>query len=149
MTKAMGPIPPDFTDRDGMLMLGGRSAADLIAEAGGTPLFVYDAAIIGRRIARFRQAFGASVHLHYAMKANPCPQLLNWIAKKVDGIDVASAGEMRAALSAGADPGHISFAGPGKRDAELEAAIAAGATINLESEGEAERAIALGSRIGR
>ena len=148
MTKAMGPIPPDFTDRGGMLLLGGRPAADLIAEAGGTPLFVYDAGMIERRIARFRQAFGASVHLHYAMKANPYPPLLKWIAKKVDGIDVASAGEMRAALSAGADPGHISFAGPGKRDAELEAAIAAGVTINLESEGEAERAIAIGSRIG-
>lgn len=147
MTKAMGPIPPDFTDRDGMLLLGGRSAADLIAEAGGTPLFVYDAAIVERRIARFRRAFGAQVHLHYAMKANPYPPLLNWIAKRVDGIDVASVGEMRAALSAGADPGHMSFAGPGKRDAELEAAIAAGVTINLESEGEAERAVAIGSRI--
>ena len=46
-------------------------------------------------------------------------------------------------------PGAISFAGPGKRDAELEAAIAAGVTLNLESEGEAERALAIGERARR
>jgi diaminopimelate decarboxylase len=46
------------------------------------------------------------------------------------------------------DARHISFAGPGKRDPELDAAIRAGATINLESEGEADRALAIGERLG-
>ena len=51
-------------------------------------------------------------------------------------------------LAAGIDPARVSFAGPGKRDAELEAAIIAGATLNCESEGEARRALAIGERLG-
>ena len=50
---------------------------------------------------------------------------------------------------AGIDPALVSFAGPGKRDAELEAAIAAGVTLNLESEGEADRALAAAGRLGK
>jgi diaminopimelate decarboxylase len=61
----------------------------------------------------------------------------------VDGLDVASAGEMKQALATGMLASNISFAGPGKRDEELEAAISAGVTLNLESEGEAERALAI------
>jgi diaminopimelate decarboxylase len=74
---------------------------------------------------------------------------LKFVASRVDGIDVASAGEMRQALAAGMAAEHVSFAGPGKRDRELAAAIEAGVTINCESEGEAERAIAAGERLGR
>ncbi|MFX6258627.1 diaminopimelate decarboxylase, partial [Acinetobacter baumannii] len=66
----------------------------------------------------------------------------------VDGIDIASAGELALAQAAGMDAARISFAGPGKRDRDLEAAIAAGVTLNLESEGEGERALAIGQRIG-
>ncbi|QPQ55634.1 pyridoxal-dependent decarboxylase, exosortase A system-associated [Allosphingosinicella flava] len=148
MSKPMGPIPPEFAAQQGMLRIGGQPADALIAEAGGTPLFVYDAAIAAARIARFRSAFGDSAGLHYAMKANPYRPFLNWIAKEVDGLDVASAGEMRAALAAGMNARHISFAGPGKRDAELQAGIEAGVTINLESEGEANRALSIAARLG-
>ena len=149
MSKPMGPIPPKFSGQTGMLRIGGVAADDLVARAGGTPLFVYDAGIVASRIARFRSAFGDAVQLHYAIKANPYPPLLKWIANKIDGLDVASAGEMRHAMEAGADPANISFAGPGKRDSELEAAIASGVTINLESEGEAARALAIAERLGR
>ena len=148
MTKPMGPIPPEFADQTGMLRVGDVPVEDLVARAGGTPLFVYDAGIVDSRIARFRAAFGDVVDLHYAIKANPYQSLLKWIENKVDGLDVASAGEMRLAIEAGADPANISFAGPGKRDAELEAAIAAGVTINLESEGEAARALSIADRLG-
>jgi diaminopimelate decarboxylase len=86
------------------------------------------------------------VQLHYAVKANPYPPLLRFICKHVDGLDIASAGELALAVDAGADATAISFAGPGKRDAELAAAIEAGATINCESEGEAERALAIAAR---
>jgi diaminopimelate decarboxylase len=55
------------------------------------------------------------------------------MAGQVDGIDVASAGEMKVALDAGADPAEVSFAGPGKRDAELLQAVAAGVLVNVES----------------
>jgi diaminopimelate decarboxylase len=145
MTKPMGGIPAEFrAGEDGTLHVAGRSAASLVADAGGTPLFVYDLAMVAARIARFRGAF-PGVSLHYAVKANSYAPLLAAIAKQVDGLDVASAGEMRQAIGRAE---HISFAGPGKTDAELEAAIGAGVTLNLESEGEAERALTAAGRLG-
>jgi len=148
MSKPMGPIPEAFRGEAGMLLIGGRRADDLVGGAGGTPLFVYDLGMVDRQIARFGSAF-PGVDLHYALKANPYAPLLQWIGKRVDGFDVASEGEMRAALDAGAAAERVSFAGPGKRDEALEAAILAEVTLNLESEGEAERALALGARLGR
>lgn len=141
--KPTGPIPPDFAV--GRLTLGGYDFGDLVAEAG-TPLFVYDFAIVAYRVARLRAAF-LSVDLHYAIKANPYAPLVAAIAPLVDGLDVASAGELDKALAVKPAVA-ISFAGPGKRDVELEAAIRAGATLNLESEGEAGRALAIAERIG-
>lgn len=146
--KPTGPIPPDFVWVDGALMIGGRSADGWIAMAGDTPLFVYDLGMIRARIARFRAAFGG-VSLHYAVKANPHPPLVRAMTSLVDGIDVASAGEARLALDAGMDARRISFAGPGKRDRELEMAIDAGITLNLESANEADRALAIGRGLGR
>jgi diaminopimelate decarboxylase len=146
--KPMGMIPDCFTADDaGRLMIGGEDVETLAARAGDTPLFVYDFALIAKRIARFRAAFPAELALHYAIKANPMPELLRAIAPLVDGLDVASEGEMALALKSGAQ--HISFAGPGKRDRELEAAILAGVTLNLESEGEAKRALTIADRLGK
>jgi diaminopimelate decarboxylase len=143
----MGTIPAGFGAEAGMLTIGGRRVDALIAEAGDTPLFVYDFGLVRQRIERFRAAF-PGVQLHYAVKANPFSPLLRRILKLVDGLDVASAGELRLAIGAGAAPDAISFAGPGKREPELEEAIRAGVTLNCESEGEAERAISIGLRIG-
>ncbi|HKR24865.1 MAG TPA: pyridoxal-dependent decarboxylase, exosortase A system-associated [Allosphingosinicella sp.] len=144
--KPMGPIPPGYAaDGDGMLLIGGRRADALVAEAGDTPLFVYDLALVDAKVARFRAAF-PGIDLHYAMKANPYPPLLKHIGRQVDGLDLASAGELRIALDAGIDPAVMSFAGPGKRDADLAAAIEAGVTLNCESEGEVERALAISAR---
>jgi diaminopimelate decarboxylase len=148
MSKPMGPIPAGFgADEDGMLLIGGCRAGALVDEAGDTPLFVYDLAMVEQRITRFRSAF-AGVDLHFAMKANPYPPVLRHIIKLVDGIDLASGGEMMTALEAGADPERMSFAGPGKREPELEAAVGAGVTLNCESEGEVDRALAAGRRLG-
>lgn len=146
--KPTGPIPPDYRRVEGALMIGGRSADEWIELAGDTPLFVYDLAIVRDRVARFRAAF-QGIALHYAVKANPHPPLIKAIAALVDGIDVASAGEAQLALDAGMDARRISFAGPGKRDDELAMAIEAGITLNLESAGEAERALRVGRAIGR
>jgi diaminopimelate decarboxylase len=147
--KPHGPIPPGFAaDADGMLRIGGRRA-DALAEAlGETPLFVYDRAMLTARAAEWRAAMPGEVQLHYAMKANPFAPLLAHMATIVDGFDVASGGELALALASGKAAEHISFAGPGKRDRELEAAIAAGATLNLESAGEGARALAIADRIG-
>ena len=132
----MGPIPQGFRAEEDVLTIGGRRADVLVAEAGDTPLFVYDLDLIAAQVGRFRDAF-AGIGLHYAIKANTYRDILSFISKHVDGLDVASAGEMRQALAAGMAASDISFAGPGKRDDELAAAIAAGVTLNLESEGEA------------
>jgi diaminopimelate decarboxylase len=143
--KPMGPIPPEFAEQQGELRIAGRSASAW-AE-GGTPVFVYDPAIVAARVARFRAAF-PGIDLHYAIKANPLWVLLGRIAPMVDGLDVASRSELVRALE-NKPAQSISFAGPGKRDEELTAAIGAGATVNLESEGEATRALAIAERLGR
>ena len=143
--KPVGSIPAAFADEGGQLLIGGRTAASLVAEAGGTPLFAYDKAIAGRQVARFRAAIPDGVALHYAVKANPYASLLEFLAKHVDGFDVASAGELGKVAHLGLP---VSFAGPGKRDQELETAIRAGVTINLESEGEADRALGICEREG-
>jgi diaminopimelate decarboxylase len=144
--KPIGPIPPAFADQQGMLRIAGQSAEEWVA-AHGSPVFVYDFRQVAAQVARFRAAMPAGVRLHYAVKANPYAPLVRGIAPLVDGLDVASAGELTEVLAF--KPGHaISFAGPGKRDVELEAAVGAGVTLNVESENEARRAIAIGERLG-
>ncbi|WP_022682772.1 pyridoxal-dependent decarboxylase, exosortase A system-associated [Sphingobium bisphenolivorans] len=147
--KPMGPIPPFFSGEEGMLLIGGCGAASLIDEAGDTPLFVYDMGVVEQQIRALRDAMPAKLSIHYAVKANPYAPLLARMAGLVDGFDVASGGELARALEAGMDAAHVSFAGPGKRDDELALAIDSGATINLESEGEARRAIAIAEKRGR
>ncbi|WP_072380213.1 pyridoxal-dependent decarboxylase, exosortase A system-associated [Novosphingobium sp. NDB2Meth1] len=146
--KPLGPIPPGYAAIDGELAIGGRKASELVAEAG-TPLFVYDGALIEARVAALRSALPQRLGLHYAMKANPFAPLLRHIAGLVDGFDIASGGELLMAEAAGVQAERISFAGPGKRDADLEAAISRGVTLNLESAREAERALVIAERVGR
>ena len=146
--KPTGPIPNGFTAIDGELAIGGRKASVFVEEAGDTPLFVYSRDLIKQRMADIRAAMPERLAIHYAMKANPYPPLLAFMNGLVDGFDLASGGEMELALAAGVSPENMSFAGPGKRDRELESAIASGITLNLESEGEAARALAIGERLG-
>lgn len=146
--KEMGPIPEVFAGDVGLLRIGGHTAEELAGKAGGTPLFVYDNDLVGRQIARFRIAMPDSVALHYAVKANPYAPLLSFLSGHVDGFDIASIGELHRLDEANSDMLPISFPGPGKRDAELEQAIESGVTINLESEGELDRALAIAERNG-
>lgn len=145
--KALGPIPTDYAAKDGELAIGGRTASALAKEARETPLFVYSGDIIKQRIAGLRKAMPERLNIHYAMKANPYGPLLEFVADLVDGLDIASDGELQQAREAGYLPREISFAGPGKRDRELFAAIKAGVTLNLESENEAERALQIGKEL--
>lgn len=146
--KPTGPIPPYFSAQDGELAIGGKTASALVAEAGDTPLFIYSTAALEARIGELRAAMPEQLGIHYAMKANPFAPLLGWMKGRVDGFDVASGGELKLALDAGVAADKISFAGPGKRDRELEFAIAQGVTLNCESEGEAGRAFAISERLG-
>lgn len=119
-------------------MVGGLPLAQLAERVGQTPFYAYDRKLIKQRVAELRAALPASVKLHFAMKANPMPAVVGYMAGLVDGIDVASAGELKVALDAGTDPHEISFAGPGKRETELRQAVAAGILINIESFREVE-----------
>jgi diaminopimelate decarboxylase len=146
--KPVGPIPPGYAAIGGELAIGGKTASALVAEAGRTPLFVYSRAHLDARVAELRAALPARVGLNYAVKANPHLAVIGHMAPLVDGFDIASSGELGLCVAVGIDPVRISFAGPGKRDDELEAAIGAGVTLNCESEGEAARALAIGERLG-
>lgn len=146
--KPLGPIPAGFGAIDGVLAIDGRKATDLVAEAGGTPLFVYSRAMLSARMNALRAAMPKRLSIHYAVKANPYGPLLRHMLSLVDGFDIASGGELAIVKEAGINPEKVSFAGPGKRDAEIGMAIAAGVTLNLESEGEADRALAISGRLG-
>lgn len=146
--KPVGPIPPGYAAIGGELAIGGRCVSELVAEAGRTPLFVYSRAHLDARVAELRAALPARVGLNYAVKANPHLAVIGHMAPLVDGFDIASSGELGLCVAVGIDPARISFAGPGKRDDELEAAIGAGVTLNCESEGEAARALLIGERLG-
>ena len=134
---------------DGCLQVGGCPLPDVVRRAGGTPLYAYEGALISRRVADLRLALPEELSLHYAVKANPMAQVVRHLAGLVDGFDVASAGEMRTVLDAGAPPTTISFAGPGKDDTELAAALEAGITVNVESEAELDRLCAIAADRGR
>lgn len=147
--KPTGPIPPYFSAApDGQLQIGGVPVEELIAQSGGTPLFVYDNNIIGGQIARLRAAMPDGLAVFYSVSANPSEELLSFIGRYIDGFRVVSRGELDRLKRAGLAGIPITFAGPGKRDDELEAGIAAGAVISVESEGEARRAILAGERLG-
>ncbi|MFO7857931.1 MAG: pyridoxal-dependent decarboxylase, exosortase A system-associated [Ectothiorhodospiraceae bacterium] len=138
-----------FTIVDDCLQIGGISLPDLAACVGQTPFYAYDRAVMMRRVEHLRSSLPDGLSLHYAIKANPMPAVVQHMAGLVDGLDVASQREMQVALDTGTAPDEISFAGPGKSVPELEAAVAAGITINLESETELERIGAIAERTGR
>src|SRR5687767_275948 len=131
------------------MLFAGRRVTDLAAEVGSTPFYAYDRRAIGTRVNELRQVLPAGLHLHYAMKANPMPALVAHLVPMVDGLDVASAGELDVALASGASARTISFAGPGKTVRDHERALAAGVTVNVESPGELRRFAALAATIGR
>jgi len=133
---------------DDELLLGGIPLTRLAARIGSTPFYAYDRSLITRRVEQLRRYLPEEVHLHYAIKANPMPAVVQHLARIVDGLDVASARELLVALDTGMDPAHISFAGPGKKEAELRCAIAAGIVINVESELELDRIVAEGGQLG-
>jgi diaminopimelate decarboxylase len=140
--KPLGPIPAGFVANDrGQLLIGGMSAEELTSD--GAPVFVYDHQRIAAQVEHFRSAFPGAA-LHYAVKANPYGPILSSMAKMIDGFDVASAGEIERVHGLGLP---VSFAGPGKTDQAIEAALRARVTINLESEAEAERALAIASHL--
>ncbi len=140
---------PYFEAQAGELLVGGRTIGALAQLAGRTPFYVYDRAVMTKKVQELRAALPVGLEIHYAMKANPMPAVVAHFSRQVDGIDVASAAEMQVALDAGVAPELISFAGPGKTVSELERAVDAGIVINMESELEMRRLAAIAQRTGR
>ena len=147
-TRPQHATMDQFAVVDNCLQVGGRSLLEVAAQVGSTPFYAYDSALMTTRVAELRAALPAGIHLHYAMKANPMPAVVQHMAGITDGLDVASAGELATALATGIDPRDISFAGPGKSSADLQAAVASGVIINMESEGEMLRIAALATAGG-
>jgi len=123
-----------------------------IAEAVGTPVYVYSANTFRRHARVFREGLAEVPrrHLAYAIKANPNLAVLRLLADEGYGADVVSAGEMARALAAGMPPEGIVFSGVGKTPAELSAALDAGiGQFNLELEEEGEVLAALAAARGQ
>nr|WP_321389600.1 pyridoxal-dependent decarboxylase, exosortase A system-associated [Emcibacter sp.] len=133
---------------DGEITLGGIKLSRLADRVGSTPFFAYDRGLMTARVEMMRKYLPKQVQLHYAMKANPMPAVVHHMASLVDGLDVASSGEMAVALDTGTSAELISFAGPAKTDKELSQAVAAGVVINMESFGEMRRIAAFGDQQG-
>lgn len=137
-----------FECEDNELLVNQIKLSNLKHRAGQTPFYAYDRSVIAKKINDFRSAMPSQLKLHYAIKANPMPALVDFIAPLVDGLDVASGNELNIALNSNMRPTEVSFAGPGKREIELSMAIASGVTINIESFNELERIRALSDSIG-
>ncbi len=119
--------------------LGGLEAADLAARYG-TPFYVYDLDVINRQVGALRATLPENVDIAYAVKANPALAIVAHLGGLGLGADVASGGELATALRAGIPAERIVVTGPGKRDAELRAAVAALVrAITVESPGELDR----------
>ncbi|MDZ7803493.1 pyridoxal-dependent decarboxylase, exosortase A system-associated [Thiohalophilus sp.] len=133
---------------DDCLQIGGVALSQLAQRVGQTPFYAYDRQAMTDRLAALYAALPEGISVHYAVKANPMPALVQHMAALVDGLDVASGRELRVALDAGMPAHEISFAGPGKSLTELTMAVAAGITLNIESETELERVAEIAARTG-
>ena len=143
-------MPSGFTrDTKGQLCCDGVSLSEL-AEAYGTPLYVYSLSVIEDNLRRFDAAFASVPHLVcYATKANSALALLRLVAELGVGADVVSGGELRAALESGIPAERVVFSGVGKTEAEIGAGVEAGIlALNAESAREIEKIDACARRIG-
>ncbi len=160
-----------FTWRDGHLFAD-EVAALSIAELAGTPTYVYSASAIRAAYGRLAAAFAPlGAHLHYAVKASPNLHLCRLLRSLGAGMDVVSGGELERAWLAGTPMAEIVFAGVGKSDAEIRAALDGRASplsreeaarfgapdpagrgpvgrFNAESESELERIAAIARELG-
>jgi diaminopimelate decarboxylase len=144
----MHPSVAAFGRESGRLTVGGVPVDRLAERVGGTPFFAYDRSLLTRRVELLRSTLPSGIELSYAVKANPMPAVVQHLSGLVDSFDVASALEMRTALDTPMPASRVSFAGPGKTPAELAQAVAAGVTIEMESETEADRVVDIGLRLG-
>jgi len=137
MTTPTLPGAPFLAYRDSDLYVEELRLNDL-ADAYGTPLFVYSKASMLHALSAYQRAFaGRQAKVHYAMKANSSLAVLQVFAQAGCGFDIVSAGELARVQAAGAHASDVIFSGVGKTRAEMQTALQAGiACFNVESEAE-------------
>lgn len=154
MTPAPGPlalqlIAEQFSVEAGVLRVGDLPVTGLAATYG-TPLYVYDAGVMRRRLRMLREALPARVAVYYSVKANPNPAVVQVFVDAGAGAEIASAAEWQRARAAGCAAERIVFAGPGKGEEEIEHVVRGGVgEIHVESEDEIERLHAIANRVDR
>jgi len=138
----------NFPCKDNELVIGDIKITQLSQRIGQTPFYAYDRNHLTQRVLDLRRQMPDDLKIHYAMKANPMPAVVQHMANIVDGFDLASAKEMKIALDTTMPVQNISIAGPGKRPTELKQAIAARITINVESPHELETIARISQQTG-
>lgn len=149
-SHGLDPSPGErFSVRGREMLIGGIGVNALIA-AHGSPLYVYDAAILRQRYRDLSQALAGFAEVYFSIKSNPNPAIAAELVKLGAGLEIASGAEFLLARKAGAEPARILFAGPGKSPEELELAIAGNiGEIHLETFEEIETVGKLAVKYGR
>ncbi|WP_057832597.1 pyridoxal-dependent decarboxylase, exosortase A system-associated [Colwellia sp. TT2012] len=132
LTTSLKDILPTSSE----LSIGNIPLSQIEKLVSTTPFYAYDRQLIINRVKQLKNTLPKEISLHYAIKANPYPSLVQLMAEQVSGFDVASKKEMLLAIQTGMPVNKISFAGPGKTIEDIEAAIIAGVTLHVESVGE-------------
>src|SRR6267143_2393094 len=150
----MGDLAASLTakyfPKSGESLVIGDFSVNQLAEIYGTPVFIYDRAVLDLKYDALRAALPERIAIYYSIKANPSPAVVKHFLSRGCGIDIASAGEVQKALEAGCPPKRILFAGPGKSEAELELVLSNGiGEIHMESLTEVKRIAAICRRLGR
>src|SRR5690242_21954169 len=122
-------------------------AAALCGAARPVCAYVYDTGELRARARAVRDALPPSARLLYAVKANGHPDVVAALASTLDGLEVASGGELSLAIATGART--VTFAGPAKTDRELAAAVGLPALVNVESAHELRRLAAVAAAAGQ
>jgi diaminopimelate decarboxylase len=151
VTALGSPWPATAESHDGALRIGGVAAEEL-ARRFGTPLYVYDAATLRQRAQAYLDGVAGhpDAHVSFACKACCAVGVLRLLGECGLGADVASAGELAAALRAGIDTARIVVHGNGKTDADIDAAVGAGCgLVVLDGLDEGARVAAAAERHGR
>ena len=142
-------VAEHFGVQDGELAIGGI-AASVLAAAHGTPLYVYDAGVLRRRLALLRATLPARVAVFYSVKANPNPAVIRCLVREGAGCEIASAAEHLRARAAGCAVERILFAGPGKQEAELTRVVQDGiGEVHVESLDEIALLSSVAARLDR
>ncbi|MDX2253587.1 MAG: type III PLP-dependent enzyme [Nitrospira sp.] len=148
MTFVNDLISRNFSRSGQHVLVAGVSLAT-VAERFGTPVFVYDAGVLDRKLTSLRAALPGSFEISYSVKANPNKAILRRFVAKGCGLEIASGGEYQLASDAGCPFDRVVFAGPGKTESELELVLAKGiGELHVESLVEIDRIARLCHRLG-